>query len=30
VFMILLQYKINPALLILGAAIVGAFSFAPK
>jgi chromate transporter len=30
VLMILLQYKINPALLILGAAIVGAFSFAPK
>ena len=30
VFMILLQYKINPALLILGAAIIGAFSFVPK
>ena len=30
VLLILLQYKINPALLILGAAIVGAFSFVPK
>ena len=30
VLLILLQYKINPALLILGAAIIGAFSFVPK
>lgn len=28
--LILLQYKINPALLVLAGAIVGAFSFAPK
>ena len=28
--LILLQYKINPALLVLARAIVGAFSFAPK
>ena len=28
--LILLHYKINPALLILGAAIIGAFSFVPQ
>ena len=28
--LILLQYKVNPALLVLGGAIVGAFSFMPK
>jgi chromate transporter len=30
VLLILLQYKINPALLILGSAILGAVSFGPK
>lgn len=30
VLLILLQYKINPALLVVGSAIVGLFSFAPK
>jgi len=30
VLLILLQYKINPALLVLGSAIVGILSFAPK
>lgn len=30
VLLILLQYKINPALLVVGSAIVGIFSFAPK
>ena len=30
VLLILLQYKINPALLVLAGAIIGAFSFGPK
>ena len=30
VLLILLQYRINPALLVVGSAIVGIFSFAPK
>ena len=30
VFLILLQYKINPALLVLGGAVVGVISFMPK
>ena len=30
VLLILLQYKINPALLVVGSAIVRIFSFAPK
>jgi chromate transporter len=30
VLLILLQYEINPALLVLGSAIVGILSFAPK
>jgi chromate transporter len=30
VLLILLQYKINPALLVLAGAAIGAFSFAPK
>jgi chromate transporter len=30
VLLILLQYKINPALLVVGGAIVGLFSFIPK
>jgi chromate transporter len=30
VLLILLQYKINPALLVLGGAIIGALSFGPK
>jgi chromate transporter len=30
VLLILLQYKINPALLVLGGAVIGLFSFAPK
>ncbi len=30
VLMILLRYKINPALLVLGGAVVGAFAFGPK
>jgi chromate transporter len=28
--LILLKYKINPALLVLAAAIIAAFSFVPK
>ena len=30
VLLILLQYKINPALLVLAGAVVGVFSFMPK
>ena len=30
VLLILLQYKINPALLVLGGAVLGVFSFMPK
>ena len=30
VLLILLHYKINPALLVLGGAIIGVFSFMPK
>jgi len=30
VLLILLQYRINPALLVLGGAIIGALSFGPK
>lgn len=30
VLLLLLQYKINPALLVLGAALIGALSFGPK
>ncbi len=30
VLLILLQYKVNPALLVLGGAVVGFFSFMPK
>ena len=30
VLIILLRYKINPALLVLGGAIAGVFSFMPK
>ncbi len=30
VLLILLQYKINPALLVVGGAVVGLLSFVPK
>ena len=30
VLLILLQYKVNPALLVLGGALIGAFSLSPK
>jgi chromate transporter len=30
VLLILLQYKINPALLVLAGAVLGVFSFMPK
>jgi chromate transporter len=30
VLLILLQYKINPALLMLGGAVIGVLSFMPK
>jgi len=30
VLLILLQYKVNPALLVVGGAILGVFSFMPK
>jgi chromate transporter len=30
VLLILLQYKVNPALLVLGGAVIGMLSFAPK
>ena len=30
VLLILLQYKVNPALLVLGSAVVGVLSFMPK
>jgi chromate transporter len=30
VLLILLQYKINPALLVLGGAVIGLLSFMPK
>jgi chromate transporter len=30
VLLILLQYKINPALLVLGGAVIGVLTFIPK
>jgi chromate transporter len=30
VLLILLQYKVNPALLVLGGALIGVFSLQPK
>jgi len=30
VLLILLQYKVNPAVLVVGSALLGVFSFMPK